>query len=506
MSAPRATSKSRAAVANGPARVPRHLDSLIWVAAVPIAAIVAAVAYYGRYARPILDDYRLAVFTRDGGVSGIAREFYERLTGRVGNGILAGLIYSQPFGVQQWIPPAVLAALGIAIALLIRGALPLVGFRPKPIATLVGGFGAATIILVGQPHLYQTLFWTPGVITHTIPPIVLIALCALALLARRRAPRIALCVLAFLCGGFLATVSEPVTLVWFTLTGLVVVTHLLFARRLTFPLVFTLSLSFGFCSGMLVLWTSPGNTVRRYGGENFPGSERNPLSPKLLLDTFHMSAVALRELADRPSLFAAAALGLLIGLTAERRSSLPAYSAWRHRWLVLCPVLAALLADFAVQFAVRYGYGSNTVGWGENRTWLNFTPVVVLGLIGYGVLAAPAARRAVGDPRAVAVMRSLVGLTATALLVVALLSFAGDLEAIGSEMVTREAAWEAQRREIETARDLGLTVVPYKPLPIDGLQDAFMLPRKIDWVTDAVRRYYQFAGIVKARLPRLRRY
>lgn len=504
MSAPRATSKSRAAAAEGPARVPRHLKSLIWVAAVPIAAIFLAVAHYGRYVRPILDDYRLAVYTRDGGVAGIAGQFYERLTGRVGNGILAGLIYSQPFGVQEWIPPAVLASLGIAIALLIRGALPLVGCRPRPFATLVGGFGAATIILVGQPHLYQTLFWTPGIITHTIPPIVLITLCALAFFARRRVSRIALCCSAFLSGGFLATVSEPVTLVWFTLAGLVLVTHLLFARRRTFPLAFTVSLSLGFCAGLGVLWTSPGNTVRRYGGENFPGSERSPLNPKLLTDTLHMSAVALRELADRPSLFAAAALGLLIGLTAERQSGFQVSSLARHRWLVLCPVLAALLADFAVQFAVRYGYGSNTVGWGGNRTWLNFTPVVVLGLIGYGVLAAPAARRAAGDPRAVAVMRSVVGVTATALLVVALLGFAQDLETIGGEIVTRAAAWEAQRREIELARDMGMREVVYRPLPIDGLQDAFMLPRRIDWVTDAVRHYYQFAGIVKTR--RLRRY
>ncbi|MFI6320711.1 DUF6056 family protein [Nonomuraea sp. NPDC050556] len=456
---------------------------LTWVVLAPLAGLCAVVAVLGLYVRPTSDDYRLAVLSMDGGILDACAEFYLRVTGRVGNALLAVLLYARPEIMLKIIPSLTFLGLALAVGMLVGALLSRAG-RPRnlPLTALVG-MGVAALVLLGQPRAYQTLFWAPGVISHTLPSIVLIVLVALAL---RCGPRFRLPFLgvAFVLALLLGTTSEPATLVWLVVYGFICLTHLMFARRWTFLLVFGAVLAAGLVAGLAIVLTSPGNGLRQAGAPAWHGAASSPLDPQVIGDAASMTVAAFSELAGRGYLLAALALGGVVALHVRDVR----LARWRLVWMVAGPVLAVACAGFAVQYAVRYGYGD--IGWIVYRVWVNFSVVMVIALVWLGFLAASLlVRRGRGG--------LAVGLAVYPCLMLACVGYAAVLGQLGREMTERAAVWDAQSAAIARQRAFGASVVPYRPLPIAALAEPFMNGHQHDWLLGFVARFYGVAAVVR---------
>lgn len=466
--------------------------ALTFVLLTPVFAVGAVVASLGRYDRPASDDYRFAVLSRTGGPLGIMTEMWGRLTGRIGNGLLCWLVYVHPAVGVRLIASAVFVGAGTSIFLLLRAVLPECGYHAPGSALLLGGFGAGMIVLLGQPHPYHIIYWAAGAITHILPFIGLLLLVTLGVKGGRR-PRLSLSV-AFLGGLFLATVDEAITLAWFALAAVGIATHAV-VRRAGFALVYTAVLTAGFGGGLAILWSAPGNAARRAG---VPAASRNPLDPRVLGDAMDMTMNALRQLAGAPGPWAALALGCVLGLLAHRTPrSLPVLGRGARAWLLCCPTIAAVGTAFAVQLALRCGFGPTP--WICYRAWPNFTFVLVLALFCYGFRTARAIRRLVAGHRTSQFVPGSLGLVACGVLLTTYACYITDLSDLGGRMAVRAAAWDAQSARIRKARAHGRTVVRFKPLPIEQLWEPFSVPPAQDWVAVSIARYFRVSAIVRHR-------
>ncbi|MEV2266684.1 hypothetical protein [Nonomuraea africana] len=448
-----------------------RLEAVAWVVAGLFVAFGGVVAFFGLFVRPASDDYRLATFTREGGLPGIIAIFHTNLTGRVGNAFLAGLVYFEPELGMRSIGLLSYAGLAAAVGLLSHGVAKQLGARGATAPVLLG-LGAAAIILMDQPRAYQTLYWAPGVITHTIPPILLIAMCGMALAARTRRARIAANVTGLAGGLFLGTVSESITLVGLVLGALSAVTYVLVRRGRSLLLTFMACLNAGLCAGLAVIWTTPAGAKRR--------RDESPFALEVFQDAATMAAAALRQVLVNSAPLAAVAVGLLVGLLVRVELRV---TASRLTWLVLCPALAVVGSAFAVQYALRFGYGPDP-GWVPYRAWLNFTFVLQLAGVWYGVLLATVMWRQ-------SVRRAVTAAACSVLLVAAVADYAEDLRRLGRKMIVRSVAWDLQAARIERLRDQGQRIVPYRPLQIASLSEPFLVPPAHTWISNSVAAYHR---------------
>lgn len=446
-----------------------------------------AIAVVGFNVRPASDDYRLIVMVREGGIPGICWDFYTQVTGRVSNGLLAGLIYSFPTVLPRLLPPMIFLAFALVVGLLIRALFIRANARPRMYVLALAGLGVASITLLGQPLVYQTLFWTPGVITHTIPPIVIIGLVAVALDCPPRR-RLAFAVAVFILSVVLAMMSEAITVVWFVLAALLGLTHVLFRRRPGFLLrVAGLGVA-GFTLGTLVLWTAPGNQVRQEGVASWPGSDSHPLSADVLADALSMAATALQKLVTDGFAPAAVALGAALAILNGKVVRRIRPTAGQSLWMVAGPIVAVVASAFAVEYAVRYGYGDTT--WVVYRVWLNFAFVLVLCFVWLGfVLAGRIVRGGVFPSK------HLVTVLSYWCLILALTACTVRLHALGNTVVERAVAWDLQDAEMAQRRAAGERVLPYRPLPIQNLAEPFVGSAR--WVIESVAGFYQVDAIAK---------
>lgn len=503
---------------SGPAPVAAQWRiGLVFALLMPVFALGSIVAFLGLYARPASDDYRMVVFIRNGGISEITGEMWARLTGRVGNAMLGWVVYGHPDIGMRLIPLAAFTGAGMAVFLLLRAAVPLCGYHVPSSALVLGGFGAGTVILLGQPLTYHIVYWSAGVITHSIPFIILILLITLGL--KEAGHNDIRLVVGFVGSLFIATVNEAISLVWFGLAMTVVATSLILRRveafRPRFFLAYTAVLTVGSGIGLGVLWAAPGNASRRAG---VPSAARGPLDPRLLGDAAGMTISAFRCLFASPGPWAALALGCVVGLLARHTGKPAAVSRGELAWLLCGPAVAAIGTAFAVQTALRFGFGRTP--WICYRAWPNFTFVLVIALFFYGFLIARAvlaAGRRLGPPGgyraalpmgrwtalsglprlAAQVVPGGLGLVACGVLLVTFAGYALNLEDLGGRMVVRAAAWDAESAEIAKARAQGRTVVPFSALPIEHLWAPYTVPSARDWVAATIARYFHVSKIIR---------
>lgn len=504
-----------------PPPVARWRIALTFALLIPVFVLGSIVAFLGLYTRPASDDYRMVVYTRNGGFSGITSEMWERLTGRVGNAVLGWVVYGHPDIGMRLLPVVVFAGAGTAVFLLLRAVLPLCGYSTPTSALVLGGFGAGTVILLGQPLTYHIVYWAAGVITHSVPFIILVLLIALGVKeGRHKGVRL---VVGFVGSVFISTVNEAISLVWFALAATVVATALVLWRRgllralrPRFFLIYTVVLTVGCGIGFRVLWVAPGNALRRAG---VPSAARNPTDPHMLAGAAGMTISAFHCLFASPGPWAALALGFVIGLLA-RRTGGPFADVPRGvgAWLLSAPAVAAVSTAFAVQLALRFGFGQTS--WICYRAWPNFTFVLVIALLFYGFVAARAIwhfkpptgyraalpagrwtalsgllrRLAAAGYRAVA---GGLGMAAAAMLLVTFARYALDLEDLGGRMVVRAAAWDAESAGIRKARARGRMVVPFSALPIEHLWAPYTVPPARDWVAVTIARYFRVSKIIR---------
>lgn len=411
----------------------------------------------GFYSRPIADDYILSVFVREGG---IFEEFYAHYTGRMGNALLLWISYSlAPLSMHLVAALAVTGFAG-AIGLLSHGILTATGLRPGRVAPILLGATGAAIILLDQEPVYQTLYWVPGVITHAVPPIALMAVIGLAIRVKGARGRCIMCVGAFATGLFLGTVSETITLV---AAALIVVVPW---RR--YPMSLMASLVAGCLLGLLAVSLTPAGIARRAG--------KNPFDPDTVLDSVMLTGGAVANLASNVSIFSALAAGVLAGLLVGGRI---VWTRGTRIRLLLRPVVAVVVAIVAVQFSVRFGYGERMFG-APHRTWLGFVFLVVLLLLWCGLLVGIGIRR----------RKDAIAAVAAAVIVAAGLTYVLDLRALGQQMAVRATAWDARYDRIVRQRDSGLRVVRCTPLPLFvDLADP-CAPYTPAWLSPLAPRYF----------------
>jgi hypothetical protein len=188
----------------------------------------------------------------------------------------------------------------------------------------------------------------------------------------------------------------------------------------------------------------------------------------------------------------------VVGLQARRTSrSLPVPGRGVRAWLLCCPAIAAVGTAFAVQLALRYGFGHTP--WICYRAWPNFTFVLVLALFCYGFRMAQALPRLVAGHWTSRIVPGGLGLVASGVLLTTYACYTTDLGELGGRMAARAAAWDAQSASIRRARAHGQTVVEFEPLPIDQLWEPFSVPPAQDWVAVSIARYFQVCSIVRHR-------
>lgn len=507
--------------------VQRHvMKSSALAIALAAGALLAVGCFLGLYVRPTSDDWCGAWKSRDLGVLGITKDFYETQNGRIANAFLTGILYSYGLVGPKVLPTLLVLALAVGLVLLAREIWRALGWQvPLPVV-LAAAVVIEMLFFLAGTRSYQVLLWLPGSLSHSVPGILAVWTVVAAAAARRRGPvsRRAAVASAAAVGVVVGTLSEPFTIVAGVFAGAAV---LLLLPRLRspgsrYPLLWSLAACGGLVAGYVLLYTSPGAAWRR--AQQPPGD--SPLSGAELAGAWHDWLRVWAAVGGQWAYAAAAAAGLLLGMATTTRprpaAGAPAESghqrAVRAAALLLLPVLLLMVSSFGVVAGLRMGYGPS--GWTYGRAWADFLLPALFLLCGYGVLAGrvlarrfPAApamsarphgleRRLVAAapggvrlPAGLAVTGAVVAVfcvAATAALVPALRSMA-------TATVTRSVSWDRQDAAIRGAVAEGATTVAYRPLRIGVLAEPFFTgDRSDDWVAVCVAHYYRTERVRKA--------
>lgn len=496
-------------------------------------AMLAVGSFLGIYVRPTSDDWCGAWKTRDMGVFGITRDYYETQNGRVANAFLTGIVYSHGLLGQQVLPLILVLTLtaGLVLTLVTLGRR--LGWRaPLPVVLAVVLVVEMLLFFAGT-RPYQALLWAPGTISHTLPGIVAVWSGLLAVWAGRRGGRPARwgsLGYALVTGAVVGTLSEPFTVVSGVFLGAAAVVLLVPSMRRRvgswYPFTWCAAWCVGLVVGFTVLYTSPGARWRR---EQTP-SAASPLSDRQLHLEVHDWIRVWHSIGGTWSYLGALAVGLLLGLSVTGRprpqngtaaaagaaADAPDESgpgAPRHpfgdlsrRWtwtLLALPVPLLGISSFGVVVGLRMGYGGR--GWTYGRAWTNFLFPMLLLLVVYGVLIGrQAARRLTADSTAGWRLPALfaVGLASAATGIAAAVHLVPVVDHMTSSTVVRAQAWDRQNALIHRETENGATVVTYHPLVVPQLAEPFIVRSYAkDWAAACVAHYYDVTRIQKPPAP-----
>ncbi|MFC5180337.1 DUF6056 family protein [Actinomadura harenae] len=447
----------------------------VMAASALLVAFVAAtgvLCFLGTFTRPAADDFRFIVLERRDGVFGPAEYLYTTLTGRVGNGLFAGLVYLSPEWGLKLTPVVALLALALAATLLTRAVLGRSwGGHTHPLAAPLAGLGTAVLALATQPRSYDTLYWPAGAITYTFPPALVTGLIAVALLARSRRARLWTGVAAMPLGVLLGATSGTISAAVLILLVLAGVGHLLFVRRPTRLPAAGVLFGASTMAGAVIVLTSPGHArslrLRPHGEPLFGG--------RVMADSVASTHQALAHLATDMALPAAAAVGVLVCLLARPHRPLP---AGRLLFALVAGAAGVLALTFAVMWELRVGWGHD--GWTFYRAWFVFRYAAVLVAAFYGFAAADIVRRMrfqADGPRTVACAVCL------ALVAAAFTGHAARLQSMARSMADRATAFDDQTARVERAGRAGARTAVIGPLPIEELAVPFVHGRPSPWAT-----------------------
>jgi hypothetical protein len=485
------------------------LQAIASAVTVVSAGLLVALGYLGRFVRPTSDDWCALWKTRDMGVFGITKDFYETQNGRVANAFVSGLVDVDGVTGMKLLPAFLVVTFGVGMVLLLRELSILIGWRvPLVLLTAIAGVTEVLLFAAAQ-NPYQALLWAPATISHTLPIVIALWTVALALWCGRSGPSWVRGVslgAVVLVGFFLGTLNEPFVVIGglaAAATGLLVLPWFRFVRR-WYAFAWCVAACVGLIAGYAVLFTSPGAQWRR---------AQNPdaaplLSAANLQGSYHDWLKVVHILAAQWTYLAAVAIGLAVGLLVSGRASDEGDDdAERPRPLLflkvvafLMPIPVVLVASFVIILGVRQGYGPT--GWTYYRTWFSFVAPMVFTLCAYGVVAGRALRRVL-ESRAGS--RALVGGLVAATLAAAF-AFAGvvsltpRVENLHDAATTRAAKWDKQNSRINKQAAAGATTVSYRPLNIANLAEPFYTSvYSRDWVAACTAKWYDVD-----RLKRLR--
>jgi hypothetical protein len=474
---------------------------------VTAGVLLAFGSFLGLYVRPTSDDWCGAWKTRDLGVFGIGKDYYNTQNGRVANALLTGVVYSHGLFGPKVLPVALVISLTLALALT---ALDLRAPVPVVLAVVLV---IEMLLFYAGTRPYQVLLWAPATISHTLPGVLAVWSGLVAVAAGRRGGRAATWAsvgFAVFMGMVIGTLSEPFTVV----SGVFVATAgvLLLVPRLRASTWYPFAWCAGWCAGLIagftLLYTSPGARWRR---AQMPPAG-SPVSPRNLRAEFHDWLHVWHSVATTWAYLAAPAAGLLLGLVLSGRQgpdsswAVRGSRAWTRTLLAL-PVPLVALSSFGVVVGLRQGYGA--AGWTYGRAWTNFLLPMLLALAVYGVLLGRlAARRLAGAAeggaaegpwgagRAPVVL--LLGAAATVTCVAAAIHLEPVVRDLGADAVVRAVAWDKQDTRIREEVARGATVVKYRPVRAPALAEPFFTRDYAkDWVAQCVSHWYGVTRITR---------
>ncbi|MGP3983256.1 DUF6056 family protein [Streptomyces sp. KR80] len=494
-----------------------HAAGLILIAA---GALLLVGCFLGLYLRPTSDDWCAGWKSRDMGVLGIARDFYETQNGRIANGLISGIVYSSGLVGPKILPAVLVMALAAGLVLLLRIVWRMLGWD-APLLVMVAAVAVVEMLLFfAGTRSYQVLLWAPATITHIVPGVLAVWSVLIAIYAGRRGGRTAIrCALAVavVTGIVIGTLSEPFTVVISLFAGTAAL--LLLPRRRSwkdwYPFAWCVTWCVGLAVGYVLLYTSPGAARRREQQLR----EVSPLSPTELIGAFHDWQHMWSAIGGQWAYLGAITVGLLLGVATARRAGPAAQDGPatggmepmtmdRIRTLpvslLVLPAPLVAVSSFAVAIGVRMGSS-----WTYARTWVGFLFPTLLLLCMYGVVGGLAltrrwaAARDLGGrgptrykaPAAVAV--AVVAATAVSLWAAAHL--VPVVHTMAKQTVTRSVTWDRQDARIRKEVANGATVVTYRPLHIGFLAEPYYTSDySKDWAAACVSRYY---GVERIRKP-----
>ncbi|MFJ9060406.1 DUF6056 family protein [Streptomyces sp. NPDC102409] len=476
-------------------RSPRSRARL-WVAALslPLLALLAAAAWFGRSVRPGADDWCFLPVVRDDGLTGLIGQFYFEDNGRVANALLVGAYATFQVPGHQWF-----GLISGVLTLVVLRAVAVLALRragitvPRGLPLLLAAMATA-LFLFATPNTYKTFYWPAASVSHTLPPVLACAALLPFLAARSRRGRgVALAVAAF-AGPVIGTLSEETALV----VAVLLATALLLSIRAAagpsrnFLRLWCVAGIAGVGAGAVVLVTSPGSNHRR---ERFGAGTTSMVAPESLAASLRgFTEIVLTVITTWPYI-GAVAVGVLLGLLCRRQDGNPPRppAGWP---LTACAGVVAFLVSGYVCTVITYPVFQDRVSApSAARLWNDYLLLFVVLLIGAGALLGLAARRrtrtGAGPLCAVCAVLCVLACVGPA---VGLLDLDADLRA-------RAVKWDAQDRRLRAGASAGAEVLPYERLVISQMLEPFSRRGRTYWPGGCVADYYRIDRVTDATRP-----
>lgn len=446
----------------------RLVTGTLMVVSIASFSLLAVLSFLGLYVRPSADDWCVLWKTRDMGVLGITKDYYMTQNGRLSNAFVSGLLSLDGTRGMRLFPGFLIAAFGIGLVLLLRQIWWMRGWRAPSLALVTVAVVVELALFAGAYNPYQTLLWSPGSITHTLPTIVAVWAVYLGLRAsgsQRRWVHAVSITGALLVGFSLGTLTEPSLVMLGLLAGTV---GLFCIPRLGLvhtwhPFLWCTAACAGLVIGFAVLYTSPGAQLRR-------GQSNKVLPPMLSAPSLNGAAGdwlrIMNILTSQWTYLAVLAVGVLAGIltstsphraqhdspaTSDAAESVVMPAAPPRPLIAACLILMTpllLAGSYVVVLGVRSGYGAN--GWRDARVWFNFVAPMALAMCAYGVLLGRALQHVLArqSQRARAGTVAVSSVLTGAFLLLCAASLLSVVKTQANLTITRARAFDAQDAHI----------------------------------------------------------
>lgn len=232
------------------------------------ALLLFSHAYLGWFSRYIADDYCTLGSLRGQGFWGSQVFWYTTWSGRYTFTFLVNLAQAAGSWIVQVLPAAAVVAFVVGGAYAARSAARSAGLADGRVASAAIGAALVFATLDGAPNIYQSLYWLTGMITYTLPLILLTLL--VGWLLRRRdgdpptqdaGPLVGVWLFTAVAGGL----SETYAVLQAALLATAIVVSLVLPGRKgrrRFVAILGSAL-FGSSVALVLLYVAPGTTIRR---------------------------------------------------------------------------------------------------------------------------------------------------------------------------------------------------------------------------------------------------
>jgi hypothetical protein len=493
-------------------------EAATWLSVAMLTAAAGAALIYaatfGRFVRPISDDWCQTGLTRRLGIGGLVDHYWHE-NGRLGNALIAAVVQTR-FPDRQWLPAVLLIGGAGAWYFLTVTVLDLLELRVHRAVVIAVCLAMVAGCLIrdggtGEGDLqYQILFWAPGSITHTLPAVVLATLGAIALTLRRSRWFVAALPLLFIVAAMIGTVTEIFTALVAAALIMIVAARRFHGCRADRVDIVLATGAAAMATGATIVLLSPGLHSR---------TSASPLSAQILRAGLRVEPTLLHRALFEPWLAVPLVCGLLLGSMVRGSDDASAGSARAAiGWSVAAFVVTAIAGSYLTALAAASAYGVQGRGalsyprtWGDFMVATGLAAFIAAACLSHATRQAIAARRTRDSPTS-RVPAEPAWIAACAVIAVlisggVLYVSAVNLHALTGQYRTRATHWDAENARITSEVAAGASTVRYLQLPLAGLAEPFSPVGKRTFAAGCFKQYYDVARVRPASVlpqPRVR--